>query len=548
MDQELKTANCKMELIEKGRQFSAFRYDLDNEIYILSRDSAVIEIMSQMIQSESGYLKSGKETYFKVSYFNGFTKYLNMIASIKGDSELKEVVGYLAKINLDLGIDEQFISFEDLPYYFKRNDEVMFRHEDTIQAARISKVRYEDSMSGRICVISCKSFTIINGTASEFFITIVVPEFKSALPPENLPLKRLTEEARSKLIKKNQKALDILKSSSFLQVTGDCDSIGVWSIDSKYVSGRVMIDPLSCYQSDSNVYESLTRSFKGLKNPKEKSHIELEPNDLVFLNLCVIGYSLSLKEWILFPLNQCSIIKFKSDAFEKMEAPENEKKILLALAQNDSLFTDIIDEKGGGTIVLLAGDPGLGKTLTAEALAEKLERPLYKVSIAELGLNANELELSLKKIITITERWKAILLIDEADVFMEERSVSDIYRNAMVAVFLRLLEYYSGFMFLTSNRALNIDPAFFSRLTLAIQVQDYDGKKQKIWTSLLNEANISFDEDELIKLYQYQVNGRQIKTSIISALKIAASEKRRVELGDIKLFLDMNITFTKNNI
>lgn len=41
---------------------------------------------------------------------------------------------------------------------------------------------------------------------------------------------------------------------------------------------------------------------------------------------------------------------------------------------------------------------------------------------------------------TIAARWGAVVLIDEADVYLEERSMHDLSRNAMVAVFLRQLE------------------------------------------------------------------------------------------------------------
>jgi SpoVK/Ycf46/Vps4 family AAA+-type ATPase len=55
------------------------------------------------------------------------------------------------------------------------------------------------------------------------------------------------------------------------------------------------------------------------------------------------------------------------------------------------------------------------------------------------------------------------MLIDEADIFLEKRSTEDIERNAVVGTFLRLLEYYDGVLFLTTNRVHNFDEAFYSR-------------------------------------------------------------------------------------
>ncbi|KAJ7099777.1 hypothetical protein C8R44DRAFT_642185 [Mycena epipterygia] len=61
----------------------------------------------------------------------------------------------------------------------------------------------------------------------------------------------------------------------------------------------------------------------------------------------------------------------------------------------------------------------------------------------------------------------AAVLIDEADVFLEERGTASIERNAMVAVFLRQLEYFQRVLFLTTNRVKQFNPAFQSRIHLS---------------------------------------------------------------------------------
>lgn len=64
----------------------------------------------------------------------------------------------------------------------------------------------------------------------------------------------------------------------------------------------------------------------------------------------------------------------------------------------------------------------------------------------------------------------AVVLLDEADVFLEERDMKDLNRNALVSVFLRALEYYNGIVILTSNRVGTFDEAFKSRIQLALHL------------------------------------------------------------------------------
>ncbi len=66
--------------------------------------------------------------------------------------------------------------------------------------------------------------------------------------------------------------------------------------------------------------------------------------------------------------------------------------------------------------------------------------PLYVVGAADLGTHAEALDQHLTSILKVAAVWGAVVLIDEADVFLEERTLAHLERNAMVAVFLRQLE------------------------------------------------------------------------------------------------------------
>lgn len=84
--------------------------------------------------------------------------------------------------------------------------------------------------------------------------------------------------------------------------------------------------------------------------------------------------------------------------------------------------------------------------------------------------------------VDLAAHWKAVLLMDEADVFLEQRGYREVERNAMVGVMLRLLEYYQGILFLTSNRVQTFDAAFYSRITVALRYDALDlNARISIW-------------------------------------------------------------------
>ena len=119
--------------------------------------------------------------------------------------------------------------------------------------------------------------------------------------------------------------------------------------------------------------------------------------------------------------------------------------------------------------------------MTAESVAEIAEKPLYRVTCGDIGTDPDSVEKYLSTVLLLGKTWDCVVLLDEADVFLEQRTLTDLQRNALVSVFLRVLEYYSGILILTSNRVGTFDEAFKSRIQLALH---YDGlneeQRQKI--------------------------------------------------------------------
>jgi len=138
-----------------------------------------------------------------------------------------------------------------------------------------------------------------------------------------------------------------------------------------------------------------------------------------------------------------------------------------------------------------------------------------QISAGELGTSVEKLEVQLPLIFQRADKWNAVLL-DEADVFLEQRSLHDVHRNALVSVFLRELEYYQGIMFLTTNRVKQIDDAIASRIHLPLKYESLGlAARRGIWESFLKKAvtkngGAYYDRKDLDFLAKKDLNGRQV--------------------------------------
>lgn len=211
---------------------------------------------------------------------------------------------------------------------------------------------------------------------------------------------------------------------------------------------------------------------------------------------------------------------FKGEQFmENLVIPNEEKNLIKMLIQNNKLeMDDIISGKIGGSFVMSIGRAGVGKTLTAEIVAEALHLPIYKVQCSQLGVDVGSIEANLTTVLDRSARWNALLLIDEADVYVRSRG-TDIQHNAIVGVFLRIMEYSKNITFMTTN-INDIDDAILSRATAIINYTYPSGdNRYNIFKILVGTMNICFDENENgddFKKYfnQNELSGRDIKSSL----------------------------------
>ncbi|KAK3370625.1 AAA family ATPase [Podospora didyma] len=273
----------------------------------------------------------------------------------------------------------------------------------------------------------------------------------------------------------------------------------------------------------------------------------------------VRGFSFTEKKFLEFSVDQLRDVEWNSESFEQLVLPNQQKELVQALVAEHTQRTtttnagkgleDIVKGKGLGLVLVLHGPPGVGKTLTAECVAEFSKRPLYTVSSGDLGMTAHTLDEKLTRTLDLASTWNAVLLIDEADVFLERRSLHDMDRNALVSIFLRTLEYYSGILFMTTNRVRTFDDAFKSRIHVPLKYEDLPTESRlKVWKNFLGklegeDGGVDIDEAGYRSLAEGRLNGRQIKNIVRTAKSLANYKRRRLDHDQLKQVMDIQMTF-----
>ncbi|KAK8057864.1 hypothetical protein PG996_011801 [Apiospora saccharicola] len=258
------------------------------------------------------------------------------------------------------------------------------------------------------------------------------------------------------------------------------------------------------------------------------------------------GFHLGSKKWVVLDINDfLPRIDWNKDAFRQLVLDEKTKEMIHALVDvqksRDKAMDDIIKGKGNGLILLLHGSP------------EIAEKPLYRVTCGDIGTDAQEVEKYLQTVMHLGKIWDCVLLLDEADVFLEERTMADLARNSLVSVFLRILEYHEGILILTSNRVGTFDEAFKSRIQVAIHYDNLTRKSRKaIWRNFFDmiedsseEANMPELEGRLNELANEEMNGRQIRNALLTARQLAQHRKERLDWTHLDQVIKTSAAFNK---
>ncbi|KAH8897688.1 P-loop containing nucleoside triphosphate hydrolase protein [Thozetella sp. PMI_491] len=343
------------------------------------------------------------------------------------------------------------------------------------------------------------------------------------------PIRFAAPDLQAKLVARGSRFWSCRKKKLVCYYDGD-DGLG------REIQDRYMID-YAMYRRlypDKDIFSPLC-----FINMNEEIMDREDPPDdvLACLPPTIYGFSFSSKSWRVLRVDRITDVIWNKDAFRQLVATDDTKELIQAVvtAHGQRLISapDIIEGKGKGLLILLHGGPGTGKTLTAESIADQQERPLYRVTCGDIGTEPADVETYLSAVLEIGKAWGCVVLLDEADVFLEERSFTDQKRNAIISIFLRVLEYYDGILILTTNRVGSFDEAFKSRIQLALWYPKLEEEDRlKIWhnfVQMLAKSKERMDIDDLEmnlhRLARFEMNGRQIRNVITMSRHLAKYRK-----------------------
>ena len=185
--------------------------------------------------------------------------------------------------------------------------------------------------------------------------------------------------------------------------------------------------------------------------------------------------------------------------------------------------------QNAGVRALFSGPSGTGKSLAAKLLAAVLEKDMYRLDLSSVvNKYIGETEKNLNQVFSRAEELDVILLLDEGDALLTQRTSvqnsNDRYANLETNFLLQRIESFEGILIVTTNAGNRIDGAFQRRMDVVVEFrQPEPAERYAIWRlHLPQEHGI---ESALLSNISgcCALNGGQIRNAVLHASLLALS-------------------------
>ncbi|GFZ47211.1 hypothetical protein JCM24511_04954 [Saitozyma sp. JCM 24511] len=274
-----------------------------------------------------------------------------------------------------------------------------------LMAYKVDSWQYTMDDRGRAFVIKAHYFQWSGSSFQKVSVTRKIPEFRDLRPISSLEFWPLSSARKEALHEQFGSLTYCNYNGSFYtrMFTGATRLSG---------TGRVMVDVTGFRKANPNLDVWADDIYRD-NDPSSAGRGGIDSCQYHLLPPSIHGFSLKAKRWGEFLIENLGPVKWAETSFEHLVIPEAYRRVIRCLVDvhtgvlGSQLVNDVVAGKGEGLILALHGT-----TVTA-------------------------LEKKLSDVLELATSWKAVLLIDEADIFLEKRSQSNIERNALVGVFLR---------------------------------------------------------------------------------------------------------------
>lgn len=242
------------------------------------------------------------------------------------------------------------------------------------------------------------------------------------------------------------------------------------------------------------------------KNQKEKKQDEsILPNNLI--------------------INKTSSNITLDDVVLDCETREKIEELLLISSRRERLLYYWNLSLKGLNVINLKGPPGCGKTVTAYAIANSLNKTVIEMDVSTImSKYYGETPKNLRNIFQRAKEMDAVIILNEADSLFRKRVVEDTStiassENTNKNMLFNLLDTHEGLVILTTNLSKEYDKAFKSRMeSIEFNLPDYEARL-KLWQLYLknipSEDNIDYS---LLADRSKDLTGRDITKCIRNAV------------------------------